>query len=101
MINYHISALIIYHVLSISVFFVLNLPPVDIDGCQHLIPAGSPGAAGWWRNRRGQRSKTFLDLFEQRNLVQLIGLREKLQENPIEIMGKSLVSCNFSLKPIN
>ena len=25
-------------------------------------------------------------------LIQLVGLREKLQENPIEIMGKSMVS---------
>ena len=29
---------------------------------------------------------------------QLVGLREKLQETPIEIMGKSMVSCRFSLK---
>ena len=30
-----------------------------------------------------------------------IGLRENLQENTIFNMGKSMVSCRFSLKPIH
>jgi len=30
-----------------------------------------------------------------------IGLRENLQENPMIFMGKSMVSCRFSLKPIH
>ena len=34
-------------------------------------------------------------------LYQWIGLRENLQESPIfTVMGKSMVSCKFSLKPI-
>ena len=32
---------------------------------------------------------------------QWIGLRENLQENPMILMGKSMVSCKFSLKPIH
>ena len=31
---------------------------------------------------------------------QWIGLRENLQENPLFSMGKSMVSCKISLKPI-
>ena len=31
---------------------------------------------------------------------QWIGLRENLQESPLNFMGKSMVSCKFSLKPI-
>ena len=33
-------------------------------------------------------------------LTQWIGLRENLQESPMIFMGKSMVSCNISLKPI-
>ena len=33
------------------------------------------------------------------NLNQLIGLREKIQQNNAYFMGKSMVSCRFSLKP--
>ena len=33
--------------------------------------------------------------------IQWIGLRENLQESPMILMGKSMVSCRFSLKPIH
>ena len=35
------------------------------------------------------------------SFCQWIGLREFLQESPIHLMGKSMVSCKFSLKPIH
>ena len=35
------------------------------------------------------------------NKNQWIGLREILQENPMIFMGKYMVSCRFSLKPIH
>ena len=34
-------------------------------------------------------------------IPQWIGLRENLQESPMIFMGKSMVSCRFSLKPIH
>jgi hypothetical protein len=34
-------------------------------------------------------------------LIQWIGFRENLEESPIEKIGKSMVSCRFSLKPIH
>ena len=37
---------------------------------------------------------------QKKNIDQWIGLREILQENPYS-MGKSMVSCRFSLKPIH
>ena len=39
--------------------------------------------------------------FSHQPKSQWIGLRENLQESPMIFMGKSMVSCRFSLKPIH
>ena len=53
------------------------------DGGDFVLDAG---AVSW------QKNWAWSDVEDLTRKIQLIGLREKLQENPIEIMGKSMVS---------
>ena len=63
-------------------------------GFEATLRGGRRGDRGW-----GHGLEKSLGNWEQWEfLYQLIGFMEKLQENSLDFIGKSMVSCRFSLK---
>ena len=72
--------------------FQVNCPTVSSKAGGLLqVAHGSRAAKGEGRLRPQGKSQWL-------SLYQLVGLREKLQETPMIFMGKSMVSCRFSLQ---